>query len=59
VVPLNALDAIWTRVASVDKRQVILERGGHIITEDYDKDLAFAAIDQFLQAHATSIQRET
>jgi carboxylesterase len=59
VVSLQALDVIWTRVASAAKRQVILERGGHIVTEDYDKDLAFAAIDQFLQEHATSVKCET
>jgi carboxylesterase len=51
VVPLNTLDTIWQRVTSTDKRQVILERGGHIITEDYDKEIAFAAIEQFLQQH--------
>lgn len=52
VVPLDALQTIWTRVASADKQQLILEHGGHIITEDYDKDRACAAIDQFLQQHA-------
>jgi carboxylesterase len=51
VVSLKALDTIWSRVASTDKQQLILERGGHIITEDYDKDIAFAAIEQFLQQH--------
>jgi carboxylesterase len=59
VVSLNALDTIWTRVASADKQQLILERGGHIVTEDYDKDLAFAAIDQFLQQHSQPVKRET
>jgi carboxylesterase len=59
VVALNTLDVIWARVASVDKQQVILERGGHIVTEDYDKDLAFAAIAEFLQEHATGAKRET
>jgi carboxylesterase len=49
VVSLDALDYIWLRVASTDKQQIILERGGHIVTEDYDKDIAFAAIEQFLQ----------
>jgi len=52
VVPLDTLDYIWPRVASADKQQVILERGGHIVTEDYDKDIAFAAIERFLQQHA-------
>ena len=52
VVSLNGLDAIWSRVASTDKQQLILARGGHIVTEDYDKEVAFAAIDQFLRQHA-------
>lgn len=51
VVPLNTLDYIWPRVSTTDKQQVILERGGHIVTEDYDKEIAFAAINQFLQQH--------
>jgi carboxylesterase len=59
VVALDALDIIWARVASTDKQQVILERGGHIVTEDYDKDSAFAAIDQFLQQHSQPVQRNT
>ncbi len=52
VVSLNALDTLWSRVASTDKQQLILERGGHIVTEDYDKEIAFAAIERFLQQHA-------
>jgi len=52
VVSLDALDTIWSHVASADKQQLILERGGHIVTEDYDKEIAFAAINQFLQQHA-------
>ena len=59
VVSLDALDTIWSRVTSADKQQVILERGGHIITEDYDKEIAFAAIDRFLQRYSQHVKRET
>lgn len=52
VVTLNSLDTIWRRVSSADKEQLILERGGHIVTEDYDKDLAFAAIERFVKHEA-------
>ncbi len=52
VVPLDTLDYIWPRVASADKQQVILEHGGHIVTEDYDKEIAFTAIERFLQQHS-------
>ena len=52
VVSLSTLDYLWRRVASNDKQQLILEHGGHIVTEDYDKDTAFAAIDHFLRQHS-------
>jgi carboxylesterase len=52
VVPLSTLDYIWARVASTDKQQLVLERGGHIVTEDYDKEIAFAAIERFMRNHA-------
>jgi len=45
---LDGADTIWQRVNSSRKERVVLERGGHIITEDYDKDVAFARIDAFL-----------
>jgi esterase/lipase len=59
VVPLDTLDYIWPRVASADKQQVILERGGHIVTEDYDKEIAFAAIERFLQQRSPDVKRRT
>jgi carboxylesterase len=58
VVSLNARDTIWSRVASADKQQLILERGGHIVTEDYDKEIAFAVIDQFLRQHLQNMKRK-
>ena len=51
VVPIEALDYIFERVAAIDKDKLVLERGGHIVTEDYDKEVAFARIDQFLRRH--------
>ena len=52
VVALDNLDALWQRVSSTDKEKFILERGGHIITEDYDKELAFEQIARFLAKHS-------
>lgn len=49
VVPLRGADYVWDRVASTAKERVVLERGGHIITEDYDSALAFQHIAAFLQ----------
>ena len=51
VVALDGLDALWQRVGSTDKEKVILERGGHIVTEDYDSHLAFEQITRFLVKH--------
>ncbi len=51
VVSLANLDYVRARVHSTEQRAVILQRGGHIVTEDYDKELAFAAVAQFLQQH--------
>jgi len=52
VVSLDTLDYIWPRVRSTNKARLILERGGHIVTEDYDKVIAFEAIEQFMQQHS-------
>jgi carboxylesterase len=52
VVPLDTLDYILRRVRSAEKEQLVLERGGHIVTEDYDKEIAFAAIERFTQRGA-------
>lgn len=51
VVGLGGLDYVWQRVAATDKERVVLERGGHIITEDYDKETAFQHIVAFLNKH--------
>jgi carboxylesterase len=59
VVSLDALAYIWPRVKSTDKARLILERGGHIVTEDYDKEIAFAAIERFVQQRSQNVQRKT
>ena len=48
VVSIDNVDYVFNRVDSVDKEKVVLERGGHIITEDFDKDVAFEKISHFL-----------
>jgi carboxylesterase len=51
VVALPGADYIWRRVGTLDKERIVLERGGHIITEDYDKDVAFEQMAAFLSKH--------
>jgi carboxylesterase len=52
VIALDSLDYIRSRVHSTQQDQLILERGGHIVTEDYDKEIAFEKILSFLKQHA-------
>jgi esterase/lipase len=52
VVGLDGADYVWQRVASTAKERVVLERGGHIITEDFDKETAFQHIVAFLSKYA-------
>lgn len=52
VVQLRSADFILKRARSPVKEKFIVERGGHIITEDYDKDIAFEVIAAFLNRHA-------
>ncbi len=52
VVSLDGADYIWSRVSATQKERVVLERGGHIITEDYDRDVAFEQIGSFLARYS-------
>ncbi|MBP7689844.1 MAG: alpha/beta fold hydrolase [Thermoflexales bacterium] len=52
VVALDGADYIWSRVSSAQKERVLLGRGGHIITEDYDRDVAFEQIGSFLARYS-------
>jgi carboxylesterase len=51
VVSIKNADYIWPRVRSVHKEKLILDRGGHVITEDLDKELAFQKIGDFIAEH--------
>ncbi len=52
VVSIKNAEAVLPRVRSIHKEKLILERGGHIITEDHDKEIAFQKIESFLKEHA-------
>jgi carboxylesterase len=52
VVPPADAQAVFDRAATPDKRLVWLERGGHIATEDYDKERVFAETLRFIQAYS-------
>ena len=57
VIALNSLDYLRARVCSAQQDHLILERGGHIVTEDYDKEIAFEAIERFLKHHTVNVNR--
>ncbi len=53
VVSIANADYVWSRVRSTHKEKLILHRGGHIITEDHDKELAFQKIAGFLAEYSS------
>ena len=52
VVPPENGQTIFDRIATSDKRLVWLARGGHIATEDYDKEIVFDEALRFIEAHS-------
>ena len=52
VVPPDNAQTIFERISSRDKRIVWLERGGHIATEDYDREIVFEETRHFIAEHS-------
>ena len=52
VVPPSNAQTLFDRVSSPDKRIVWLERGGHIATEDYDREIVFEETRRFIAEHS-------
>lgn len=55
VVPPEDGQTIFDRIATSDKRLVWLARGGHIATEDYDKEIIFEEALHFIEAHGVQL----
>jgi len=51
MVPPDNMPYIYDRVASADKEMMWVERSGHVVTEDPEKDAVFARAYAFVQAH--------
>ncbi len=47
-VPPANMRAIHQRLGDIDKEMIWLEKGGHIVTEDYDRDRVYANIYDFI-----------
>ncbi len=52
VVPPDNAQSIFDRVATTEKRLLWLDRGGHIATEDYDKEIVFEETRRFIEEHS-------
>ena len=52
-VPLKNLEKIYQSLGTPqnDKKKVILEHSGHVVTRDMDKDQVFSSIHNFIQEH--------
>ena len=55
VVPPENGQTIFDRIATSDKRLVWLARGGHIATEDYDKEIVFEETLRFIEARSVQL----
>ncbi len=52
-VPPHNMQLIYDALGSRDKRMVWLERGGHLVLEDYGKDEAFKLIADFIREQSS------
>jgi carboxylesterase len=48
----QTMPRIYERLGSEDKRMLWLDRSGHIVTEDYDREQVYQAIHEFIQQRA-------
>ncbi|MSP14883.1 MAG: alpha/beta fold hydrolase [Chloroflexi bacterium] len=53
-IPHLSSEVILRRLASLDKHLVWLHNSGHAITEDLDRKLVWALVDQFIEDHSKS-----
>ena len=42
---------LYARLGSEDKRMIWLENSGHVVTVDYERQLVYAAIEEFIAGH--------
>ena len=48
-VPVRNLDRYYKKITSAKKSKLILERSGHVVTEDIEREVAFQAISEFVK----------
>jgi len=50
----HSLDEFYARLGSREKETLWIERSGHLVLEDYSKEIAFEHILRFVQAHLSA-----
>lgn len=53
-IPLHSLDEYSARIGSREKNRVWLDNSGHLVLEDYSKEIAFESILRFVQKHIST-----
>ena len=48
VIPANSMNEFYARIGSRDKDKVWVDQSGHLVLEDYSKEIAFARVLQFI-----------
>jgi carboxylesterase len=48
-VPIQNLDRYYEHIGSKQKSKVVLEKSGHVVTEDIEREVAFHAISDFVK----------
>ena len=49
VIPANSMDEFYARIGSRDIEKVWVDKSGHLVLEDYSKEIAFTRILQFIE----------
>jgi carboxylesterase len=52
LVPFDNLDAIYNAINSPDKQKLVLEKSGHVVTEDVEREVVFKAAADFIKTHS-------
>ncbi len=50
-IPPDSISQYHARIGATEKEMVWVEKSGHLVLEDYDKEKAFACILEFVRAH--------
>jgi carboxylesterase len=57
--PPENLDYIYGRIGSVQKERLWLERGGHVVTEDLDKEVVYERVCSFVGQIGSGVTQST